>query len=96
MNMLVSTQSVTISLSDEEYSLLETFAREQGISDIANAVGPLLREYVKTLDALWDEKLARPNPGLDALIAESKELAAAGLTLDLTPDMLEDEVKDHS
>jgi len=93
MNMAVSTQAMMIVLTDEERDLLQEFAQEQGISDIAYAVGALLHENQRLIDELWDEKLARPNPALDALIAEAQADAAAGRGLNLTPaDLPDDEV----
>jgi hypothetical protein len=84
--MAVSLHALQITLSDEDFELLQVFAGEQGISDLTDAVGPLLHEYIRVVDALWDEKLARPNPALDALITQVEAEISAGLTEDFDFD----------
>lgn len=84
--MAVSTHTMMIVLSDEDRELLQLFASEQGIDDLAHAVGPLLHEYMNAIDAIWDEKLSRPSAKLDALMAQVQADADAGLTEDLIFD----------
>lgn len=90
--MAISTRSLVISLSDEQRDILQTFADEQGIEDISDAVGTLLEEYVRVVDALWDEKLAHSGDLLDKLAAEAQAEADAGLTIDLDPDSMDNEI----
>ena len=84
--MAISSYSVTMTLSEADWLLLEAFAAEQGISDPAEAVRALLHEYVALSDALWDEKFAHSGDLLDRLSAEVGEEIAAGLTEDFDPD----------
>lgn len=66
--------------------------KELNVEAGLGGLGVLLRDYQRVIDALWDEKLSRPSAALDALAAEAQAEADAGRTLDLTPDMLNDEV----
>lgn len=79
-------------LTDEEYELYQGFMNELNVEAGSGGLGLLLKDYQRVIDALWDEKLSRPSAALDALAAEAQAEADAGRTLDLTPDMLNDEV----
>jgi hypothetical protein len=87
--MTIATHALTIVISDEEHELLQTYADEAGLEDVRFAVGHLIREYVRLIDARWDDLLDKPSAALDALIAQTHADADGGLTSDLTPDMLQ-------
>ena len=78
--------SFMVHLTDEEHSLLESFAAEQGIKDLTQAVPVMIHELVRLHDELWDKQFAASEDVLEQLSVETLAQYHAGLTEDFDPD----------
>jgi hypothetical protein len=74
---------LTVTLTDEQYELLEAFAAEKGIDNLALALPETLRELVNLSDQLWDALFARSTAPLDKMAKQALKEHRAGLTEDL-------------
>lgn len=74
---------LTITLTDEQYEVLEAFAAEKGIDDLALALPDVLLEMVHLSDQLWDSQFARSPELLKKMAQEAHEDNRAGLTEDM-------------
>jgi hypothetical protein len=79
-------QTITITLTDEEQTLIDTLTRERGLSDPAEALHALMRDAIAAYDKLWDETFAKSQDILDQLADEAHAEYLAGLTEDFDPD----------
>ena len=73
---------LTVTLTDEEYSLLQAFAADHGITELEVALPAVLH------DRLWDEQFANSQDLLSELAAEAHDEYLAGNTEELDPDSL--------
>ena len=71
---------ITVHLTTEEHDLLEMFAAEQGIKDLAQAVPAMIHELMRLHDELWDKQFAASEDVLDQLSKETLAHYRAGLT----------------
>ena len=81
----VHEHQLTVTLTDEQYELLEAFAAEKGIDDLSIALPNVLPELVHLSDQLWDALFARSTEPLDEMGQEAIKEHRAGLTEDLKP-----------
>ena len=79
----VHEHQLTVTLTDEQYELLEAFAAEKGIDDLALALPDVLLEMVHLSDQLWDALFARSTAPLDEMARQALKEHRAGLTKDL-------------
>jgi hypothetical protein len=77
---------IMVHLTDEEHDLLEVFAAEQGIKDLALAVPVMIHELIRLHDELWDRQFAASEDVLDQLSQETLAHYRAGLVEDFDPD----------
>ena len=77
---------ITMHLTNEERDLLEMFAAEQGIKDLAHAIPAMIHELARLHDELWDKQFAASEDILDQLAEETLAQYQAGLTEDFDPD----------
>jgi len=82
----IHNNTLTVHLTDEEHALLESFAAEQGIKDLAEAVPAMIHELARLHDELWDKQFAASENVLDQLAEETLAEYHAGLTEDFDPD----------
>jgi hypothetical protein len=73
---------MTVALTDEEFNLLQAFAAEQGIEDIADAIPSMIRELVSLHDQLWDAQFAQSTAPMDKKVQQALDDDRAGLTED--------------
>jgi hypothetical protein len=59
--------TLMVHLTDEEHTLLELFAAEQGIKDLAQAIHAMIHELVRLHDELWDKQFAASEDVLNQL-----------------------------
>lgn len=78
--------TLIVHLTDDEHALLESFAAEQGIKDLAEALPAMIHELVRLHDELWDRQFAASEDVLDQLSKETLAQYHAGLTEDFDPD----------
>ena len=81
----VHQHQLTVTLSDEQYELLEAFAAEKGIDDLSIALPNVLPELVHLSDQLWDALFARSTAPLDEIARQALKDHRAGLTEDFEP-----------
>ena len=74
-------KQLTMTLTDEEYDLLEAFAAEQGIENLERAIPAMIHELVRLHDQLWDAQFAQSTAPLDALAQQALDDDRAGLTV---------------
>lgn len=77
---------IMVHLTHEEHDLLEVFAAEKGIKDLAQAVSAMIHELMRLHDELWDRQFAASEDVLDQLSQETLAHYRAGLTQDFDPD----------
>ncbi|MBI1278264.1 MAG: hypothetical protein GC179_09070 [Anaerolineaceae bacterium] len=80
--MTAPIHELTITLTDEEFKLLQTFAAEHGFAELEAALPAVLH------DRLWDEQFAASQDLLSELAAEAHQEYLAGNTEELDPDTL--------
>lgn len=81
-----NSHTITLTLSEEEHALLESFARERGIELPAEALKTLLHELISIYDALWEKSFAESQDLLDQLADEAYADYLAGDVEDFDPD----------
>lgn len=84
----VQEHQLTVTLTDEQYELLEAFAAEKGIDDLTLALPDVLLEMVHLSDKLWDALFARSTQPLDEMARQALKDHRAGLTQDFEPHKL--------
>jgi hypothetical protein len=77
---------LAVHLTNEEYSLLESFAAEQGIKDLTQAIPVMIHELLRLHDELWDKQFAASEDVFDQLAKETLAQYHAGLTENFDPD----------
>lgn len=77
---------ITLTLSDEEQTLLNTLAQERGLDTPEAVLRTLLYDAVQIYDALWDKKFAESQDLLDRLADDAHAEYRAGRTEDFDPD----------
>lgn len=75
-------KTLTVTLSDEDWELLEVFAAEQGISDLNEVVPAMLHELLRLHDLVWDAQLSTVPAPLRAIAQKALEDDNTGLTED--------------
>ena len=80
--LVVGSGVAHIYLTDEQHNLLESFAAEQGIKDLADALPAMIHELVRLHDELWDKQFAASEHVLERLNNETLAEYHAGLTED--------------
>ncbi len=84
----INQHTITATFTDEEYELLETFAAEQGIENLSDAIPALLHELISVHDALWDKQFENLPPALIEMGRKALEDHKAGLTEEIDTDSL--------
>lgn len=79
-------RTITVSLTAEEYDLLEAFAAEQGIEDVETALPAVLHELMRLHDALWDAQFKHLPQSLIDMGNAALEAYEAGQTEEMKPD----------
>lgn len=79
---------ITVTLTEEEYALLQAFAAEQGITELEHALPAVLHDRVSLHDRLWDAQFADSQDLLSELAAEAHTDYLAGNTEELDLDTL--------
>ena len=75
-------RQITVTLTEEEYELLEDFAAEQGIKDLQQAIPAIIHELINMSDKLWDAQFAQSPALLKKMAQEALDEHRAGLTED--------------
>ncbi len=50
-------KTVTVTLTDADYELLEIFAAEQGLEHLSDAVPAMIHELLRLHDLVWESQL---------------------------------------
>jgi hypothetical protein len=75
---MIATREIKVTLTQEEYELLEVFAAEQGIEKLEEAMPALLHELVKVYDKLWEVTFANSLDVVAKLAQEASDDYHAG------------------
>jgi hypothetical protein len=70
--------SITATLSQDEYTLLEAFVAERGIENLNEALPAMIRELVRLYDQQWDECFTQNITALEAMAQQVLEQRNAG------------------
>jgi hypothetical protein len=81
-----TSNTITLTLTDEEAALIVALARERGLESSVDVLRALLHDAVEVYDALWDKRFAETQDTLDQLADEAHEEYLAGLTEEFDPD----------
>lgn len=84
--MSVSSQTITITLTADEYAIVEQLAQEQGLDNVEEALHSLIHDAEMLYDALWDKTFADTSDALEQWVAEVRAEHHAGLTEEFDPD----------
>ena len=81
----VATQEhkLTITLTEEEYELVQEFADEQDIQDLRLAVPAMIRALNSMSEQLWESQFARSPELLKKMAQKALDEHQAGLTEDM-------------
>lgn len=78
--------TITLTLSEEEENVIQTLASERGLNAPADVLRALLHDAVAIYDGLWDRTFADSQAVLDELADEAHAEYLAGATEDFDPD----------
>jgi hypothetical protein len=73
-------QTLTITLTADEVTLLKTLTEERGLSDPIAALHILLQDAASFYDALWDQSFDKSQNVLDRLADEAHQEFVRGKT----------------
>ncbi len=75
---------LTVTLTDEQYELLQEFADEQGIEDLRLALPAMIHALNDMSEQLWNSQFARSPELLKKMAQKALDEHQAGLTEDMS------------
>ncbi|MBA3867538.1 MAG: hypothetical protein H0X30_00135 [Anaerolineae bacterium] len=79
----VHEHQLTVTLTEEEYELLQEFADEQDIEDLRLALPAMIHALNQMSEQLWDSQFARSPELLTKMAQKALDEHQAGLTEDM-------------
>lgn len=80
---VVQEHQIMVTLTDEEYELLQEFADEQDIEDLRLALPAMIHALNQMSEQLWDSQFARSPELLKKMAQKALDEHEAGLTEDM-------------